>query len=177
MKELFSALVKAQSEMADAKKSATNPFLKKPYSDLNDIREAVLPILNQNGIAVLQPTINIEGKNYVKTLLIHNSGQQIESLTEIVHAKQSDPQSFGGGLTYARRYGLQSMVCIGAADDDGVTAGEKTKLTLKEITDTLQTIETLDGLTKFHNTLDAPTKAITDLFTERKLQIQQSNPA
>ena len=120
--EIAKAFIKAQSEMANAVKGTTNPFLKNKYADLNAVREAVIPTLNKHGIAVLQPLITIDGKNYVKTLLLHESGQTMESLTEIIYARQNDAQAQGSGITYARRYGLQSLVCIGAEDDDGNNA-------------------------------------------------------
>lgn len=120
--EIAKAFIKAQSEMANAVKGTTNPFLKNKYADLNAVREAVIPTLNKYGIAVLQPLVTIEGKNYVKTLLLHESGQTMESLTEIIYARQNDAQAQGSGITYARRYGLQSLVCIGADDDDGNNA-------------------------------------------------------
>ena len=120
--EIAKAFIKAQSEMANAVKGTTNPFLKNKYADLNAVREAVIPTLNKHGIAVLQPLVTIEGKNYVKTLLLHESGQTMESLTEVIYARQNDAQAQGSGITYARRYGLQSLVCIGADDDDGNNA-------------------------------------------------------
>lgn len=119
MKEIITALLKAQSEMGNAIKDAHNPFFKSKYADLNSIREAVMPILNTNGILVLQPMVHVEGKNFVKTILMHESGQMIESFTEILFKSPNDPQAQGSGITYARRYGLQSLVCIGADDDDG----------------------------------------------------------
>lgn len=122
MKNIATALVKAQMEMGNAIKDATNPFFKSKYADLNSIREAVIPVLNNNGIVVLQPLVNKEGKNFVRTVLMHESGEEIESFTEIVYSKQNDAQSQGSGITYARRYGLQSLVCVGAEDDDGNTA-------------------------------------------------------
>ena len=119
IKNLSKALAQAQSEMSNAKKDATNPFFKSKYADLNAIREAVLPILNSHGISVLQPMTNIEGKNFIKTILLHETGESIESFTEIIYSKVNDAQSQGSGITYARRYGLQSFVCVGAEDDDG----------------------------------------------------------
>ena len=119
IKNLSKALVQAQSEMSNAKKDATNPFFKSKYADLNAIREAVLPILNSHGISVLQPMTNIEGKNFIKTILLHETGESIESFTEIIYSKVNDAQAQGSGITYARRYGLQSFVCVGAEDDDG----------------------------------------------------------
>lgn len=119
MKNIASALVKAQMEMDTATKGAKNPFYKSAYADLNSIREACMPALNKHGIVVLQPTVHIDGKNFVKTLLLHESGEQIESLTEIIYNKVNDAQAQGSGITYARRYGLQSLCNVGAEDDDG----------------------------------------------------------
>ena len=119
---IASALLKAQMEMGTAIKDSANPFFKSKYADLNSIREACMPHLNKHGIVVLQPTIVFEGKNYVKTLLLHESGESMECLTEIVFSKQNDAQAQGSGITYARRYGLQSFVNVGAEDDDGQKA-------------------------------------------------------
>ena len=113
------ALLAAQSEMGNAKKGSENPYFKSKYADLNAIREVAIPVLNKHGIVVLQPTVHLDGKNFVKTLLLHESGESLESFTEILFAKPNDAQSQGSGITYARRYGLQSFVNIGADDDDG----------------------------------------------------------
>lgn len=127
MKNLIKALIEAQSEMGNAIKDSVNPFFKSKYADLNSIREACIPILNKYKIVVLQPTTFIEGKNFVKTILLHESGETIEGLTEIVYSKQNDAQSQGSGITYARRYGLQSLINIGADDDDGNKASVEVK--------------------------------------------------
>jgi hypothetical protein len=117
--KIASALVKAQAAMGNAVKDAKNPFFKSNYADLNAVREACLPALNANGVSVLQPTVHTDGKAYVETVLLHESGEFISSLTEILCAKQNDPQAHGSGISYARRYGLQSLVNLGSADDDG----------------------------------------------------------
>lgn len=124
MKQIATALLKAQSEMSNPKKQAENPFFKKKYADLNSIREAVIPTLNANGISVLQPIVHVDSKNFVKTILLHESGEMLESLTEIVYNKVNDAQAQGSGISYARRYSLQSFVCVGADDDDGQKAVE-----------------------------------------------------
>lgn len=122
MKQIATALLKAQSEMSNPKKGATNPFFKSRYADLNSIREAVIPTLNENGITVLQPIVHVDGKNFVKTILLHESGELLESLTEIIYNKVNDAQAQGSGISYSRRYALQSFVCVGADDDDGQKA-------------------------------------------------------
>lgn len=117
--KIASALVKAQGAMGNALKDSKNPFFKSSYADLNAVREACLPALNANGVSVLQPTVHVEGRAYVETVLLHESGEFISSLTEVLCAKQNDPQAHGSGISYARRYGLQSLVNLGSADDDG----------------------------------------------------------
>lgn len=153
MKQLATALVKAQSEMSNPKKGNTNPFFKSKYADLNAVREAVIPTLNSCGISVLQPIVNIDGKNFIKTILLHESGEMMESFTEIVYSKQNDAQAQGSGITYARRYGLQSFVCVGADDDDGNKASQKPKATdevlkkAKEVNATLEQVKSKYTLT------------------------------
>jgi hypothetical protein len=127
MKQIATALVKAQTEMSNPVKGSKNPFFKSAYADLNSVREAVIPVLNFNGISVLQPMVHIDGKNFIKTILLHESGEYLESFTEIIYAKQNDAQAQGSGITYARRYGLQSMACVGADDDDGNAASQPQK--------------------------------------------------
>lgn len=136
IKQIATALVKCQMEMTNPKKGNTNPFFKSKYADLNSVREAILPVLNANGIAVLQATTCVEGKNYVNTILLHESGEKLESFTEILFGKQNDAQAQGSGISYARRYGLQSFLCVGADDDDGQKAMQQaptTPLAKKEL--------------------------------------------
>lgn len=133
MKLISSALVKAQSEMSNPLKSKTNPFFKNSYADLNSVREAVMPVLNSHGISVLQPIVHIDGKNFVKTILLHESGELLESFTEIIYNKVNDAQAQGSGISYARRYALQSFVCVGADDDDGQKAVQAKPIATKEV--------------------------------------------
>jgi hypothetical protein len=147
MKNIATALLKAQTEMSNPKKGATNPFFKSKYADLNAIREAVIPILNANEIVVLQPIVHLDNKNFVQTILLHSSGEKLESLTEIIYNKQNDAQAQGSGISYARRYSLQSFVCVGADDDDGQKAVQSKQQATKEVMDkaktTNATIETI----------------------------------
>ena len=120
------SLLAAQKEMGDAAKSAKNPFFKSMFADLNSVREAVMPALNKHGVTVLQLTTpGPEGRQFLRTLLLHESGEFLGSDTEIVCSKQNDPQALGSAMSYARRYGLQAMLCVGAVDDDGNTASGK----------------------------------------------------
>jgi hypothetical protein len=133
MKNIASALVKAQLEMIAPKKGSVNPFFKNKYADLNDVLQAVVPALNNNGIVLLQPLVNIDGKNFVKTVLMHESGEIFESLAEIFCKNTNDAQAYGSGVTYARRYSLSSICGIGSEDDDAQKAVQSKPMATAEI--------------------------------------------
>jgi hypothetical protein len=157
MKEIYAALLKAQKEMGNAKKDSTNPFFHSTYADINSVREAVIPLLNENGIIVIQPMISVDGNEYIKTILCHESGEVIESFTKILCKAQNDPQAYGSGVTYARRYGLQSLLCIGAEDDDANNAmKESTKKTeaKKEVPGFLDVNKAIDEMDNAKDRID-----------------------
>ena len=117
--ELSTALCKAQSEMGGAVKDAKNPFFKSSYADLTSVIKAIKEPFANNGLSYAQFPVTSEGGKGigVKTILMHTSGQFLESEFYLPTVKQ-DPQSGGSCITYARRYALQSMAGIPTADDD-----------------------------------------------------------
>lgn len=174
MKNIAAALVKAQMEMDTATKGSKNPFFKSTYADLNSVREACMPALNKHGIVVLQPTVHIDGKNFVKTVLLHESGETIEGLTEIIYNKVNDAQAQGSGITYARRYGLQSLCNVGAEDDDGNKASTpqvkvKPKFTQDKFEAAHSKSFTIEKIKETHY-VDAETEAAYLLFTKNKIK-------
>ncbi len=125
--KLTKALLDAQKKMGAAVKGSKNPFFKSSYADLPTVMEVMKDPLNEAGIVVLQPPSHRDGKNFITTVLIHaESGEFMESDTEVICAKQNDPQAFGAAQTYARRFGLQAMGFIPAEDDDGNQAAGRT---------------------------------------------------
>lgn len=123
---LAKALVLAQGEMGNAVKGSVNTFFKATYAGLNSVREACTPLLNKYGIVVLQPTVELNGGLYVETILLHQSGEYLSGLTEVRVEKPNNPQAMGSSISYSRRYGLQSILSIGAEDDDGEGAMART---------------------------------------------------
>lgn len=113
---ISAALLRAQKAIGGAAKGAKNPFFHSNYADLGSVMAACKEQLNDNGISILQP---IED-GCVSTMLLDVSGEWIkDSGVPIVFVKQNDPQAQGAAITYARRYGLMSMLFIPAVDDDG----------------------------------------------------------
>lgn len=121
--KLAEALAKAQGMMSTAKKDADNPFFNSRYADLAACWECCREPLAANGLAVIQTTAPAtDGTVHVVSTLAHSSGEWIRGELAVKPVK-GDPQGIGSALTYARRYGLCSLVGIVAdEDDDGEAA-------------------------------------------------------
>lgn len=122
MKEIATALVKAQKAFGPALKSSTNPHFKSRYADLSACVEAVIEGLNGAGIALVQRTSEDTTGVTVETVFIHESGEMLECGKLHVPAAKHDPQGYGSALTYARRYSLMAACGIAPEDDDGNAA-------------------------------------------------------
>lgn len=110
------AFLRAQGQMGPIKKSMQAHRHK--YANIDAVLEEVLPILKENEIALFQPPLSSEN-DCLQTLLMHSSGQYISfGSMKILHDPQ-DIQSYGGGITYTRRYALVSILGLPQEDDDG----------------------------------------------------------
>lgn len=134
MKELYQSLLKVQSELTAIKKDEKNPYFNSSYVSLNAVRDGVVGILTKNDLVLLQPTKVIEGKQYVVTTIVHaGTGAAVEAQTEVVSKNGQDAQQVGSGISYARRYGLMSLLCLAAEDDDGNSAAGKGMTPVKTV--------------------------------------------
>jgi len=124
MKEIASALVKAQKEFGPALKTSTNPAFRSKYAKLENCIEAVIDALNDNGIMLMQPTHLCEDGVIVETMFLHESGEMLSNGKLHVPATKHDAQGYGSALTYARRYSLLAACGIAAEDDDGEAASK-----------------------------------------------------
>lgn len=125
MKQIASALVKAQKAFGPALKSSTNPHFRNRYADLSACIEAVIDGLNGSGIAMIQRTFEHTDGVVIETVFIHESGEMLEGGRLFVPAAKADPQGFGSALTYARRYSLMAACGIAPEDDDGNHAAKR----------------------------------------------------
>jgi hypothetical protein len=125
MKQIATALVKAQKAFGPALKTATNPHFRSRYADLAACVEAVMDGLNNNGIALVQQLTESDTGVIVETVFIHESGEMLNCGKLHVPAVKHDPQGYGSALTYARRYSLMAACGIAPEDDDGNAASRK----------------------------------------------------
>jgi hypothetical protein len=141
MKNIATALVKAQKAFGPALKTATNPHFRSRYADLSACVEAVMDGLNDNGIALVQQLHEAEHGVIVETVFIHESGEMLNCGKLFVPAVKQDAQGFGSALTYARRYSLMAACGIAPEDDDGNAASKKPTIDSNLMADHLLAIQ------------------------------------
>lgn len=126
MSEISKALAKFQGEVKDPTKDTSNPFFKSKYVPLDGLLNAVRPVLAKNGLSFMQ-FLGGDGQTItVTTLLLHESGEWIESEPFPLKPVKADPQSYGSACTYGKRYSLSAALGIGwEEDDDGNKASQK----------------------------------------------------
>lgn len=116
--KLAKALAAAQAELKDAKKDSVNPHFKNKYASLNSVREELQRVLPKHGLATPQTTKpHGDAGVCVVTWLVHESGEWMKGELYLPVGKK-DAQGFGSALTYARRYGLVTIVGISSEEDD-----------------------------------------------------------
>ena len=173
IKELATALAKAQAEMVNPKFDTENPFFKSKYASLAAVRDAVLPILAKHGLSIIQSLGSTDKGVECETMLMHISGEWVSGLLSLPITKH-DAQGYGSAATYARRYTLMSFSGVVGDSDDDANAASEAKPTKKGRNDPpvatkaqppeLATV--LDAIAKMVNKAErAAAKALADQLT------------
>ena len=88
------------------------------YAPLDEILKEFRPLLAGHGLAIMQLPSGDGQSISVSTLLIHESGEYIQSPPLNLRPESSDPQGAGSAITYARRYSLSAVLGIASEEDD-----------------------------------------------------------
>jgi hypothetical protein len=127
----YEKLAAVKAEVGRISKDSSNPFFKSKYFDINSLLMHVEPIIQKNGLLLLQPIQD----NLVKSIIYDTNGFSIESGINLNGI--TDPQKLGSAITYYRRYTLQSLLALQAEDDDANLASKKVEVKT-ETTDDLK---------------------------------------
>ena len=141
-KAFFKKIVDIQANLV-AKKSKYNKFGDFHYRSLEDINEAVKPLLKQHGLILVKSDHieEINGRFYIVATVTITDGTNEISNTARARETESRPkfdvaQLTGAASTYARKYALGGLLAI--ADNDGAdalppdTPGKPTKSTTRK---------------------------------------------
>lgn len=115
IKSIAKALSQLQAAIKAAPFDSINPHFKNKYASLNSVAETIQPHLLKNGLSYTQG--ETEDGTKLSTMIMHESGEWIESFTSLVLDKQS-MQGLGSAQSYARRYGLSSAFGVVSDEDD-----------------------------------------------------------
>jgi hypothetical protein len=130
MSESISNLAKAyaqfQKEVVNPTNTAKNPQFKSYYAPLDEVINTAKPVLAKYGLSVLQSTGSQGEAVSITSILLHESGEYIQSDELILPAyqtkgggvKEFNAQGAGSAITYGRRYSLSAILGLSSEDDD-----------------------------------------------------------
>lgn len=105
--------------------------MKSKYATLNAVMTACRDVLNSHSVWVTQYPVPVEGNNLgLVTKLVHVESGEWQASCMVMPLSKADPQGYGSALTYARRYGLTTLVgLVTELDDDAEAAMGRTGTT------------------------------------------------
>ncbi len=127
LKAFSDAFAKFQGEVKNPPKSANNPFFKSKYTTLDVLIDTAKPILQKNGLSYFQSCSGDGASIMVTTLLMHSSGEWVESDPLTLKADKPTAQGAGSAITYARRYALAAALGLASDEDDDGNAATGNK--------------------------------------------------
>jgi len=113
-KNIYQKLKGFRDDVESISKDGENPHFKSKYSTIESVLLTIDTPLSDNGLTFYQ---SVEGSNLITTIIDVDSEKSISSTIELLN-KKGDMQGLGSAITYARRYGLVSMLGLIAEDDD-----------------------------------------------------------
>jgi len=119
---IYTALAKAQGQFRTVECSGTNPHYCSKFATIADIMKMIRQPLASNGLCLVQLPETFDGMVSVTTEIYHSSGDSIScTLSSPTEKKRNPVHAVGSTISYLRRYGLSSLLCIatGEEEDDG----------------------------------------------------------
>ena len=139
-----------------------NPHFKNQYASLESVINTVRTA-SQFGLTFTQE-MDFEGDiTFVRTVMMHSSGDTRVSRTKIVSKDPNDPQKQGSAISYAKRYGLQSIFGLPSDDDDGEIANKDGKPPTDPILEAIKNAQSIQELNQIY-------KSNRHTFTDKNLR-------
>lgn len=126
---LATALSDFQGEVKNAGNIAKGVYNK--YAPLAEVLNVVRPVLAKHGLCAIQNTWNDGGVVYITTLVIHDSGEWLETNPLEMQLEKKTPQGVGSAITYGRRYSLSAALGLSSEEDDDGQSHEPTQASKK----------------------------------------------
>jgi|TARA_B110000902_G_scaffold65036_1_gene77297 hypothetical protein len=126
-----------------------NPHFKNNYASLESVIKTVRTA-SQFGLTFTQE-MDFEGDiTFVRTVMMHSSGATRVSRTKIVSKDPNDPQKMGSAISYAKRYGLQSIFGLPSDDDDGEIANKVSQPSTDPLIEAIKNAQSINELNQIY---------------------------
>ena len=126
-----------------------NPHFKNNYASLESVIKTVRTA-SQFGLTFTQE-MDFEGDiTFVRTVMMHSSGATRVSRTKIVSKDPNDPQKMGSAISYAKRYGLQSIFGLPSDDDDGEIANKVGQPSTDPLIEAIKNAQSINELNQIY---------------------------
>ena len=114
-KNIYQKLLSVSKEISSLKKNKLNQHFRNTYCDINDILSVIKPLLNDQGLLLLQP---IDEGKVITQIMDCETNEKIQ-FAMVLDETLTNVQQIGSRITYLRRYSLQSLLALQVEDDDG----------------------------------------------------------
>ena len=128
--ELSAALAKAQGSFTNPPRTRevevslkAGGKYKFKYATLDGIMDMLRKPLADNGLSLVHSLATDNEGTVCETRIIHASGQWMSTWVPVLVAADANAQGWGSAMTYARRYGVCTLLAIAADEDDDANAG------------------------------------------------------
>lgn len=118
IKHIAVALVAFNTEVKSISHDSLNPHFKSQYTSLDHMIDETKPILAKHGLTVMQFPGGDGERVTIRTMILHNTGEWIETEPLTLKPVKLDPQGAGSAITYARRYSYAAALSLSLGDDD-----------------------------------------------------------
>ena len=167
--DLIVDLIKFQNEMPVLTKDSTVSMELKSgrkveydYIELGEIVKQSKEKLAKNNLSIIQPRSTVDGKPALFTMMLHKSGQYIQTYT-LLELSGKTEQEKGSTITYNSRYDYVGMLRFGLLDedDDGQSAsGVKSSVSVNPADYAIKTKGNAQGKKLSELSLDAIQKNV-----------------
>ncbi len=119
---LIPALIRAQSKLEIAEKTkkmgAGEKSPRWKYANWPTLVEASRKALEKEGLCVSQRLIDVPHGTLLSTLLLHTSGEYLDSRIKLLITPASTSQDVGGNITYFKRYAYAALIGLVTDEED-----------------------------------------------------------
>jgi hypothetical protein len=129
-KNFYAKLSEFRAKVGKIAKDGTNPAFRSKYATLPGILDAIEVPLAECGLTFVQwLNATEDGSVSLTTEIVETGDSEAPGLssTSVMKPQDGKPQSYGSCITYARRYGLVTLLGLNVDDDDDGNAASGLK--------------------------------------------------